>query len=56
MNDKLYIACVIFFIIDLSLVGTTCIAVSLLVRKMMKGEIKIRIAEDKKRNFIEMGK
>ena len=46
--STLLIAFVIFGIIDLILVGTTCINVVLLVRKILKGELKI--------NFTERGK
>jgi hypothetical protein len=46
--NKLLVAFVIFGIIDLILVGTTCINVVLLVRKILRGELKI--------NFTERGK
>jgi hypothetical protein len=58
MNDKLFIACITFFIIDLTLVGTTCIAVLLLVRKVIMGKIEIKIADKKirlDRDFITTG-
>jgi len=58
MNDKLYIACVAFFTIDLMLVGTTCLAVLLLVRKIIMGKVEIKIADKKiriDRPFIEKG-
>lgn len=58
MTDKLYLACVIFFVIDLTLVGTTCICVILLVRKVLLGKIEIRMADKTirlDRKFIEKG-
>lgn len=58
MTDKLLIAFVIFGIIDLTLVGTTCICVMLLVRKVMLGKVEIKIGNVTKRldrNFIEKG-
>jgi len=58
MNDKLFIACVLFFIIDLTLVGTTYLAVLLLVRKVLMGKVEIKIADKKiriDRPFIEKG-
>ena len=58
MPDKLYIACIIFFTIDLTLVATTCICVMLLVRKVIMGRVEIRIADKKirlDRDFIEKG-
>ena len=39
--DKLFIACVIFFIIDLSFVGTTTLAVLYLVMRILTGKTKI---------------
>ena len=57
--DKLLIAFVIFGIIDLTLVGTTCICVMLLVRKVMLGKVEIKIGNSLKRidrPFIEEGK
>jgi hypothetical protein len=58
MTDKLYLACIIFFTIDLTLVGTTCIAVMILVRKVLLGKVEIKIADKKirlDRDFIERG-
>ena len=58
MTDKLYIACVIFFTIDLALVATTCVCVMLLVRKVMLGKVEIKIGNVTKRidrPFIEKG-
>ena len=58
MNDKLFIACVTFFIIDLSLVATTCVCVMLLVRKVIMGKVEIKIADKKiriDRDYIEKG-
>jgi len=49
MQDKLYIACVVFFAIDLTLVGTTCICVMLLVRKIMLGKVEFKIGNYIKR-------
>jgi hypothetical protein len=54
--DKLYLACVIFFAIDLTLVATTCICVMILVRKVMLGKVEIKIVDKKirlDRDFIE---
>jgi hypothetical protein len=58
MTDKLYIACVIFFTIDLTLVATTCVCVMLLVRKVMLGKVEIKVAGKTvrlDREFIEKG-
>lgn len=58
MNDKLYLACVIFFTVDLLLVGTTCVSVLLLVKKVMSGKVEIKIAGKTKRldrDFITTG-
>lgn len=58
MIDKLYLACIIFFAIDLTLVGTTCVCVILLVRKVMMGRVEIKIANKKirlDRDFITTG-
>jgi hypothetical protein len=58
MQDKLYIACVIFFVIDLMLVGTTSICVMLLVRKIMLGKVEFKIGHYTKRfdrDYIEKG-
>ena len=58
MNDILTIAFIIFGLIDLTLVGTTCIAVVLLVRKVMLGKVEIKIANKKvrlDRDFIMTG-
>jgi hypothetical protein len=59
MNDGLLIAFCIFAIIDLTLVGTTCVAVILLVCKAMSGKVEIKIADKVvrlDRDFIEKGK
>ena len=58
MNDKLLIAFIIFGIIDLTLVATTCVCVMFLVRKVMLGKVEIKIADKKirlDREFIERG-
>ena len=58
MTDKLYLACIIFFTIDLTLVATTCVCVMILVRKVMLGRVEIKIADKKiriDRDFIEKG-
>jgi hypothetical protein len=58
MSDKLYLACIIFFTIDLTLVGTTCVCVMMLVRKVMLGKVEIKIAGKTKRldrDFITTG-
>jgi len=58
MNDKLLIAFIIFGIIDLTLVATTCVCVMFLVRKVMLGKVEIKIADKKirlDREFIEKG-
>jgi hypothetical protein len=58
MNNALLIIFTIFAVIDLALVGTTCIAVCLLVRKILLGKIEIKIADKKirlDRDFIERG-
>lgn len=58
MTDKLYLACIIFFTIDLTLVATTCVAVLLLVRKVLLGKVEIKIGNITKRidrDFIEKG-
>ena len=58
MFNKLYIACIIFFTIDLTLVATTCVCVMLLVRKVMLGKVEIKIADKViriDRPFIEKG-
>jgi len=49
MRDALTIAFIIFAAIDLTLVGTTCVAVILLVRKVMLGKVEIKIAGKTKR-------
>ena len=57
--DKLLIAFCVFGVIDLVLVGTTCISVILLVRKIMLGRVEIKIFDKKvrlDRKFIETGK
>ena len=56
--DKLLIAFIIFGIIDLSLVATTCVCLMLLVRKVLTGKVEIKIADKKvrlDRDFIEVG-
>ena len=58
MNDTLTLAFIVFGLIDLTLVGTTCMAVVLLVRKVMLGKVEIKIAGKTKRldrPFIETG-
>jgi len=58
MPDKLLIAFIIFGVIDLILVGTTCVSVCLLVRKVMRGKVEIKIGKLTKRldrDFIEKG-
>lgn len=58
MKDSLLIVFTIFAVIDLTLVGTTCVCVMLLVRKVMLGKIEIKIGEKTKRldrDFIERG-
>jgi hypothetical protein len=45
----LTIAFIVFGIIDLTLVGTTCVAVILLVRKVMLGKVEIKILGTTKR-------
>ena len=49
MTDKLYLACVIFFVVDLTLVATTCACVMLLARKIMMGKVEIKIGNVTKR-------
>lgn len=59
MNDSLLVAFTIFAIIDLTLVGTTCVSLILLVKQLLKGKIEIKIADKKLtvgRDFIETGK
>ena len=56
--DKLFIACVTFFIVDLTLVATTCLCVMILVRKVLLGKVEIKIADKTiriDRDFIEKG-
>jgi len=58
MTDKLFIVCVIFFVIDLTLVATTCMCVMILVRKVLLGKVEIKIADKTiriDRDFIEKG-
>ena len=58
MRDELTTAFIIFAMIDLTLVGTTCVAVMLLVRKVLLGKVEIKIAGKTKRldrDFIELG-
>ena len=58
MNDTLTAAFIIFGLIDLTLVGTTCVAVVLLVRKVMLGRVEIKIGGKMKRldrDFIATG-
>lgn len=57
--DKLLLAFCVFGVIDLVLVGTTCLSVILLVRKIMLGRVEIKIMDKKirlDRDFIEKGK
>lgn len=59
INDSLLKAFIIFGVIDLTLVGTTCLCVIALVRKVMLGKVEIRIIDKKirlDRPFIEEGK
>jgi hypothetical protein len=54
----LTVAFIVFGIIDLTLVGITCVCVTLLVRKVMLGKVEIKIADRKvrlDRDFIEKG-
>ena len=58
MNNPLLTVFTIFAVIDLVLVGTTCIGVILLVRKVLLGKVEIKIADKKirlDRDFIEKG-
>jgi hypothetical protein len=58
MRDELTTAFIIFGLVDLTLVGTTCIAVVLLVRKVMLGKVEIKIAGKTKRldrDFVTTG-
>ena len=58
MTDKLFIVCVIFFVIDLTLVATTCMCVMILVRKVLLSKVEIKIADKTiriDRDFIEKG-
>ena len=58
MRDELTTAFIIFAMIDLTLVGTTCVAVILLVRKVMLGRVEIKIAGKKlrlDREFVTTG-
>jgi hypothetical protein len=58
MNNLLLTAFTIFAIIDLTLVGTTCICVMILVRKVLMGKVEIKIADKiirLDRDFIEKG-
>ena len=41
LRNPLFVAFVIFAVIDLMLVGTTSVCVMFLVRKIMRGEVKI---------------
>ena len=45
--EKIFVACVIFFVIDLTLVATTCFSVLLLVKKILLGKVEIKIADKK---------
>jgi hypothetical protein len=49
MRDELTTAFIIFGLIDLTLVGTTCAAVMLLVRKVLLGKVEITILGKKTR-------
>ena len=56
--NLLLIVFTVFAVIDLTLVGTTCVCVCLLVRKVMMGKVEIKIADKKvrlDRDFIEKG-
>ena len=56
--EKLLIAFIIFGIIDLALVATTCVSVCLLVRKVFMGRVEIKISDKRirlDRDFIENG-
>ena len=58
MRDELTTAFIIFAMIDLTLVGTTCVAVMLLVRKVLLGRVEIKIAGKTKRldrDFVTTG-
>ena len=58
MRDELTLAFIIFGVIDLTLVGTTCVSVMLLVRKVMMGKVEIKIGNVTKRldrDFITTG-
>ena len=58
MRDELTTAFIVFGLIDLTLVGTTCAAVMLLVRKVLLGKVEIKIAGKTKRldrDFIATG-
>lgn len=58
MRNELTTAFIIFALIDLTLVGTTCAAVMLLVRKVLNGKVEIKIAGKTKRldrDFIATG-
>jgi hypothetical protein len=58
MNNSLLIVFIIFAVIDLTLVATTCLCVMLLVRKVLLGKVEIKIADKKvriDRDFIEKG-
>jgi hypothetical protein len=64
MTDKLFIACVLFFVIDLCFVGTTMFFVVKLVRRVLNEDsileeirkILDRLPKRDIRNFIEKGK
>lgn len=58
IHDKLFIACVTFFVIDLMLVGTTCITVILVALKILRGKVEFKIGHYQKRidrDYIEKG-
>ena len=58
MRDELTTAFIIFALIDLTLVGTTCVAVMLLVRKVLLGRVEIKIGGKTKRldrDFVTTG-
>jgi hypothetical protein len=63
MGDKLFIACVIFFIIDLCFVGTTTVFVVKLVTKILNEKsileevrkLLLNYTKGNVRNFIEKG-
>ena len=57
MTDRLYLACVIFFIVDLTFVGVICYCVVKWLKILWKelDAIHIHLHHTDKRNFIEKG-